>query len=177
MWYFLVQATVACGMPLNYKTKKINMTNAKMKNNDIFSKRISSSINFRNLYSNKADLKTQIKRKEIEIWSLNEILKRKDKTAKKKEEIIFKKFVKVQKLEILTSLNILKSKDPKKAEQLCLKLENLLNGKFEEQKLKTRKFLDCIVSEPEHEGITPRNSNGEPYGAHSDKLVYLVLLN
>ena len=48
IWDFLVQATVACGMPPNYKTKKMNMSKAKMKNIDMFSKHISSSINFQN---------------------------------------------------------------------------------------------------------------------------------
>ena len=87
----------------------------------------------------------------------------KRKESKKKEQLILKKVIKVQRLEIENSLEILKNKDPKKAEMLLktLKLENLQKENFREQKLKTRKFLDCKVSinvEPEHEGITPRNT-------------------
>ena len=161
-------------MPPNYKTKKLNMAKAEMNNNNMFSKGISSKINFRKLDTNNADLKTKIKTKEMEIGGLKEIMKRKDMKAKKKEEIILRKIIKIQRMEILKSLEILNTKDPEEA----YKLLRTLN--LEEQMLKTRKFLDFNVSikvEPEHEGITPRNSKGEPKGGHSEKLVFLVLLN
>ena len=162
------------------KTKDMNMTKAQMNSNDMFSQGISSSINFRKCDSKNVDLKTKIMTKELEIWGLKEIMKGKDKKAKKQEKLILKKIIRVQRLEITKSLDILKTKDPKKAEKLLntLKLETLKKENFKEKKLKTKKSLDCKVSinvEPEHEEITPRNTSGiiQPCskGNHSQKRV------
>ena len=71
-------------MSPNYKTKEMNMTKAKMKANDMFSQCISSSIHFRKIYSNKADLKTKIKTKELDIWGLKIIMNGKEKKVKKR---------------------------------------------------------------------------------------------
>ena len=103
------------------------------------------------------------------------IMNEKEKKGKNQEKYILKRIIKVQRLEIENSLEVLKTKNPKMAEMLLktLNLENLQKENFKEQKLKTRKFLHCRV-EPEHERIGPSNTQGELNDVHSEKVVFLV---
>ena len=153
----------------------MNRTKAKMNANDMVSQCISSSIHFRKVDNNKTDLKIKIKTKALEIWGLKMIMNEKEKKGKNQEKYILKRIIKVQRLEIENSLEILKSQDPKMAEKLLktLNLENLQKENFKEQKLKTKKFLHCRV-EPEHERIGPSNTQGELNDVHSEKVVFLV---
>ena len=134
--------------------------------NDMFRQGNSFSMNMGQFDNNKADLKTKIKVKELEILGIQIIMRGKDKKAKKQKESILKQIIKVQRLDITKSLEIFKIKDPKKAEYLfkTLNFESHLKEKFKKKVLETREFPDFKVSiykEPDINGIMPRNTKEE----------------